>query len=355
MDPKLIIALVLLVLILLLILLLFLKNLLEQQGPEQGSGGYGDSEDRSNDESFLRMERREKEREQKEKLSLLPKIIKEADPLLLQQLANMAGLSYEEIKDRSHEALLVQKLAERLDLDDIRSLHIATTTSDVKSTSATTTVTEKTPIPTNSIQPEKLTGMEELGSLTTESSVLDDEQFYNALATGELQVLQSYHQVTKKGLKAMLLDVSGSMDGNLSSGVNKCVLARGVTFKLISDSDSANTDFLLRFFDGGVHELMKATDENGRLRLMATVKNEGFSGGGTDILGAIKKMVADIQKLPDIDNADITIITDGQDSNCNDVNQLRSILGPKIKLHVIAIGEENSILKSVATTYTFIS
>lgn len=346
-DPKLVLALILLFLLLLLMLYMWLRSMIERARSEIESD--------SDEQMSLEDLRKRREQEKATKVALLKETLPKADPLLLKQLVAMSGIATKELEDRSHEAAVVERLANRLNLQDIQSLHIATTTKNIKSTATTSVSIERTPVPTNDIRPQNLDDMSNIGNLTLDSLAQTEEDFYTRLATGDLQVLESYEKVVKRGLKAMVLDVSNSMDSPMQSGVNKSVMARGATYKLISNSDAAKTDFMLRFFDGDTHPLLRASTEDQRLKLMQSVRNNGFSGGGTNIVGAITQMAKDIRRLPDIDEADITLITDGQDDNCNSAEELRSILGPKIKLHVIAIGQENPVLREVAATYTKLS
>ncbi len=283
--------------------------------------------------------------EQKAKEKLARAILKKADPFLLQQLAKMAGMSHEDLKDRSQDEELVKELARQMDIEDLSMLKVAST-ADIPVTAKTTTFEQKAIYPTDHTDVGRMQEMDQFAGLSPEQ--LADPMLPYQIATGDVPIIEHYEKVTQVALFYMLVDVSQSMAEGGSSGLPKYITARGVACHLLSKAIEGKAKYFLRFFDGSVHEKKSALTAAEAQRVFNLVARSGYSGGGTNISHAIEIAVRDIKKEGNIE-AEIILISDGEDSSL-DEDTLRSLLG-NIKLHVIVLGPDNTVLRQVATSY----
>jgi len=348
-------VLLILLFILLLLLLLLLLSLLEKfQGSRSqtsfpSSGPPYTDEEQADQESELALKLTGTRDVQEAKKSMVREVLDSKDEFLLKQLTGLAGMDHKQLQDKSSEKELVERLSRNIDLIDLATLKLAASTQyDVKVTAKTTEAIDRVGYPTDKIEMEPIRDLDQLTQAPPEAWA--DPTFAYQVATGELPILQSYEAHTKQAVYHMIHDVSGSMGQDGGSGIPKYIMARAIACRLISKAIGNGATFIHRFFDGDIHPKMMATTQQEAQRVYDLVAQSGYSGGGTDILNAIKAAARDIRNEGLLVDAEILLLSDGEDSSVSSISEIKNILGD-IKLHVILLGNDNSTLKSVATTY----
>lgn len=353
--------------LLLILLLWLLLQLLSFLRSVNDSGNSSGSSNDSLDELMRRYSedaRNQAQAEQAQKVDGLKQLIEAAqsgtaeDKQIakdgIDQLLKQAGMSHGDLKDVSGDADLVRELAQSLELEHILGYSQALQVKLPEVKAKRTERKERSLFPTFDMNMETAYTPEDLMNATPEE-LYNRQETYEKLANGDLQVVTYYHSQVIDAILHMVIDVSGSMDEKTGNGIKKLVLARAVAYKLLTRAKLGNAKFLLRFFDGGVHPLLKANNAKEAAILANVVTNKAFSGSGTEILGAIKQAVADVKKAMAENQqfeAEIMLITDGEPNTPFTEAQLRKVLG-EIKLHVIIIGDsDNDVLKAVATSYS---
>lgn len=354
-DKLVLIGMFLLLLLLLWLLLQLLNNKQEKAGQSgQGSGNTGSSldSDESAEESYQATQAA---------LRKLVKATKSPDAETaqmaqesLQQLMRRAGMGHGDLQDVSHESEMVRALARQLELETVQGYSEAV---DIKlpTIKAQRTVTkERSLFPTLDADMQPAQTPEEMLAGATPEQLYQREKTYDQLAKGELPVVTYYQSQVTEAVLHLLIDVSGSMGEPMNNGMLKRIMARAVVYHLLTRATRGNAKFLLRFFDGRVHPLRVANNAQEAAELATEVTDKGFSGSGTEILGAIKKAAEDIREAMKASpkfEAEILIISDGQSNTSFTEDELRAVL-KDIKLHVIMIGdEENDVLETVASSF----
>jgi hypothetical protein len=341
-------ALILLLLLLLLLLALWAKKRIEEMlyGGSDEADGYGDGEDGEEDEYGFR-ESAERARETRE--SRAKQILESGDKDVINLMLNQAGLGQETLKDRSHEADLVRKIAERLDNVDLAVLSTAANQNDIEIDLKESS--ERIPVdyPTSDMEPTAMTDLDQLREAGYEDIVGDS--FFEDAALGDLQVMQSYETVVTQKLLYILMDVSGSMQEQMRSGKPRHIWSRAIGVSLMLDALRGNAKYFLRFFDGRPLDLIQVTTPEESKRATSIILNTGLTMGGTDIPRALAQAANDINNnAGDIAKSEVLLITDGEDDKMT-ASDLRRLLGANIRLHVLIIGSRSPVLKEVATTY----
>jgi uncharacterized protein with von Willebrand factor type A (vWA) domain len=197
-----------------------------------------------------------------------------------------------------------------------------------------------------------MTDYDQMLNILPEQLMYDDEHYYAALAQGELITLQSYEHHADQKLLYILLDVSRSMTQSMQNGSSRHVWARGVTMNLLLKATQGEAKYFLRPFDGKPHSMEFATTPQETDRLIDLIYNMAFSGGGTNIYAAFSQAVDDIKtKGGEISQAEILLITDGDDKSMDDIAAVQNLMGEDIRLHAILIGRESESLKQVSHSY----
>ncbi len=320
-----------------------------------GSGGSGQGNSRydQDDERMaeLRRQAEERARQEQERRERKVREVLESDPLLAKHLCHRAGETAP-LRDMSRDRALVARIARTVPEMDIEVLRIAATQRDINLDVKIQTNLEPVKYPTNRMEVEQLRDISELHEVLPEQMALDDDQFYQQLATDGLFRLQPYEERVQQKLLFVLVDVSGSMDENMPNGMPRHVWARGVTISLLLRAARGEAKYFLREFDGKPHSLKTALTPDEADRLIRHVYNTGFSGSHTYIFGAVSQAVEDIKtKGGEISRAEIVLITDAQDPSMNDVETVRQLLGDNTRLHVAVIGCQSPPLRQVAASY----
>jgi len=129
---------------------------------------------------------------------------------------------------------------------------------------------------------------------------LPDEMFFYKLASAGF--LSREKMVVKEGAFYVLIDKSGSMDGE------KTIWARAVALALLKLAREKKRKFFMRFFDFQVYDLADDSNLEKILTMILTIKSDG----GTNIDRALNTALEDLEKLKEFTNT-VIIITDGED------------------------------------------
>lgn len=340
-----------------------------------GSGGGGRSgespEDRARREAEEERRRAERERQRAEEAArreaerrrredVLVENVREImriEPELAGSIQRRTGLAHGVLRDVSSSREAALKIAQQLGREMLRIMWLAAKQTDIDIDLGVRTEREPVHHPTDDIEPENMRELSQMHGILPEQLLMDDDMFYDQLARDQLMVMQPYEEQKRRKRLYILLDVSGSMDGDMSDGHKRHVWARGVTVNLLMKAIKGEAEYLLRAFDGSTYTLHEATTRDEAEKLVDHILDQGFSGQSTDIFGAFRRAVEDIRarRGSAVETSEILIITDGQDGSMDDTARVREMLGGDIRLHVCLIGAESDPLREVAESYRVMS
>jgi len=161
---------------------------------------------------------------------------------------------------------------------------------------------------------------------------LPDEIFYYKLASSGF--LSREKMIVKEGAYYVLIDKSGSMDGE------KTIWARAVALALLKLAREKRRKFFMRFFDFQVYDLADDSNLEKILTMILTTKSDG----GTNIDRALNTALRDLEKLKEYTNT-IIIITDGEDKVSTKAEDLKKY---NASLVAVMIDGRNDNLKKLA-------
>jgi uncharacterized protein with von Willebrand factor type A (vWA) domain len=204
-----------------------------------------------------------------------------------------------------------------------------------------------------------VTSLTDLPKVVASSHALPKEVFDQKLVKGEL-VKEDYRKPDdKKKLLYILTDSSGSMRGHLGGsrfslytrGAFAGVMSAALVRKVKEDGGLV----FFRFFAGGTSAMYKATQADEFDLLLKQVMMNDYSGGSTDIQGAILTAYRDIAKadaaMP-LAQSEIICITDCEDGL--DLGTMKAALNGR-EFHVLDVSgstePNNPVLKELAVKY----
>lgn len=182
---------------------------------------------------------------------------------------------------------------------------------------------------------------QELLKIIPTQYAFNDDVFIQKLLKKELLVRDYQSRRLKKQALYLLVDVSGSMDGN------KNVYASGVALAFIRQAILEGATYFLRFFDSSPQQLHRITTKEEAEKMAEILVKQPYSGGGTSIQSAIEQAVKDIKADPtNFEKAEIMVITDGEDNVNIKKGELKGI-----KVHSTVIDGSNYGLKYISDIY----
>jgi hypothetical protein len=195
------------------------------------------------------------------------------------------------------------------------------------------------PFPDNSVDIHKIRDSKDLFKLLPGQLALPSDTFYMKYAKKELMCREFMIRQDKRQLVYILMDVSGSMQGD------RAVCAMSIALSLLRRVATAGDHYHMRMFEDDPHELMSASTKEEAQELCRKLLHMRFPGGGTDIQKAVLKAVSDIKKAKvkdkldkvelDLKNCQILTLTDGESSiDAKKVNEERG----EIKNHSVILG-----------------
>jgi len=188
------------------------------------------------------------------------------------------------------------------------------------------------------------------------SQKLDDDLLDRKAVARELLVSKNQEVEEKKSLLHVLLDVSGSMGEMAFAQVKKSEAVSALVLALADKVEKRGDIFYLRFFAGGCSPLWKCETPQEVSDISDKVRFCHFDGGSTDIAGALRQAIADIQQAQGdterLQKAEILLLTDGDDQiDAAALNQERG----SIKIHTVIIGDSqgthHDAFKRLSETY----
>jgi uncharacterized protein with von Willebrand factor type A (vWA) domain len=168
-------------------------------------------------------------------------------------------------------------------------------------------------------------------ALPRELSLPDELFFYKLASSG---FLSREKMIVKEGAYYVLIDKSGSMDGE------KTIWARAVALALLKLAKEKKRRLFMRFFDFRVYDLADDSDIAKLMTMILTVRSDG----GTNIDEALRTALRDLEKLKEFTNT-IIIITDGEDKVETKPEDLKKL---NASLVAVMIEGENDMLKKLA-------
>jgi uncharacterized protein with von Willebrand factor type A (vWA) domain len=271
-----------------------------------------------------------------------------ANPDLVPHMLQRAGLGHKAHPRTVVDSQLVKEVAERLPELELEVFRLAAAQDHLKFDLQTSRELVAVNYPTSNIEVEPMSSYDQLSELLPEQLLMTNDQFYHALAEQHLLILQHYEQIVKQKLLYMLLDVSGSMERPMANGMPRHVWARGVTLNLLRKALHGEAQYYMRMFDGGTYDLYQSLNADEAARLIDLVLNLSFRGEGTNIFGALQRACTDIRERSTVQEAELLLITDGEDGVKYSVEKVKELLGDDIRLHIAFIGTQSEVLQQAA-------
>lgn len=338
----------------------------EDEDDDSGGGGYSGSDSGSSQSSqaeYEERQRRERERRAKEEEERARKaeekvkaILRSDNTMSKERLCQAASMVHNPLQDMSRDIEKVKEIARKVPENLLNLLYIAATQKELSLNLKTSNEREAVNYPTSDIEPNTIKDIAQISDIVPEQMILDDDAFYADLAQEKLLVMQPYENITKQKLLYILLDGSGSMKDLMQNGMMRHIWARGITVNLLEKAVAGEAKYFLRVFDNAPHNLALATNAEEANVLLDSILRSGFTDGGTNIRGAVEIAVSDIRtKGGEFSEAEILVITDGQDGSMDDTSNVINLLGDNIRMHSLLIGCESPSLQAVSTSYKVVN
>lgn len=206
---------------------------------------------------------------------------------------------------------------------------------------------DDSPTPDNDMTIETNKSVSDIVRALPMEFLYDDDVFTKKVIEHSLNITQYQTQRLRRQVLYLLLDVSGSMQ-ELNNRLS--MYACGIAVSLIRQAIREGSTYFLRYFDGGVKNLIKITNKEEANSAIEELLHLPFSGGGTNFDCAIGTAIQDIKgDTHKFENADIMIITDGQDS-CSITSEELDF----IKLHAVLVGNgdgSTGTLKKISESF----
>jgi hypothetical protein len=221
-----------------------------------------------------------------------------------------------------------------------------------------------TPFPDNRIDIRKMQNSGDLMKLLPGEYALPSDLFYIRYAKKELQCREFIAKQERKQILYILLDHSGSMRSVSDAGCgyrnspDKIKMAASVVIALLRKVVANGDIFYFRFFGSNPGYMYKVDSLISAQNLVSVIIREAYAGGGTDIecavmtaLNDIKAAVADKQSHSQMRDAQVLLLTDGDD-NIIDANRVIAAKG-KIKLHSVVIHatDRRGVIQAMSDTF----
>lgn len=222
-------------------------------------------------------------------------------------------------------------------------------------------IAEESPYPADDIMIRPIGDLGEIPQMLPSERISDHTTQVVRSVTGQALVMANIERrpVTEpiiepifregKQVLYLLLDVSGSMVGQQYGGDWKMPLWRGVSIFLIRRAQKEHAAFLLRTFADDVSELEMAETEAAAKRVENLIRQQG-DRGGTNIGLALRTAIADIRREA-YDQAELMILTDGEDDKFDASSVRQELDAANIKLHAVLLGTQNEALRRCADVY----
>ena len=163
--------------------------------------------------------------------------------------------------------------------------------------------------------------------------------FLYQAVSGQLTVRERIRRSEQKQVLFILLDGSGSMDDG-----QRHYKATGVVMNRLKAVLSGDAEVYLAIFDRGMYEPKPARTPAEAKALMQSVLQQNFSGGGTNIAGAIRSaeewIEEEMEGRDDLYRPEIVVLTD--DDNSISSLSIAELHGTKV--HGFAMEESNQSL-----------
>ena len=187
-----------------------------------------------------------------------------------------------------------------------------------------------------------IANLSELPKIQTSEYLLPETYRHYRAAAKVSTIRERVRRVEKQQLLYMLIDASGSMQGEPMHQ------AGGVLMNRLKAVVSGDAQVYVRFFDTKLREEHHASSPDAAKTLMREFQERNFSGDGTNITTSMKGAQARIEELLKLGEAltrpELVIVTDGQD-NVSDLD--RSDFGVT-RVHAFVIDNSDTKLVEFA-------
>jgi len=262
---------------------------------------------------------------------------------LAQRLIRGAGNEIRDLQIDNTNIDIITSIADKLGNRNLTIFEIARTKEIIDSYKVGSTY-HRSDFPDNELDISKIKKITDYYKILPTQLALDDDVFYMRLANNDLLIKEYLRKKRRKQALYLLIDVSGSMAGVRSA------YASGTALSLVRQALANEAIYFLRFFDASPSQLYRVQNHEEAAKISELLIKEPFSGGGTNITGAVLTAVKDIKNNKvKFDKVEIMLISDGEDY----VGFSKSDLG-EIKLHSTIIAGGNNSLQRVSETYTLL-
>jgi uncharacterized protein with von Willebrand factor type A (vWA) domain len=333
-----------------------------QGGAGSGSGNGGVSDDDAYNDQLERewaaREAAAREAERKRRAAAQKAEIVQlltGDPELAKLLMEQAGLGDMTPRFAAEDDEAIRKIADRVDprMRGVLSAANRSTTQMDDIQLKSTTERDAVSYPADQYDIERMTSDAQLADVLPEQLAGDDDLFYASFADGDLSVTQHYEDRTLARRIYILFDASGSMGERMRDGMTRTQWAAGVALRLMLRAVNGQAEYLLRYFTDKLQPVKRVFTPADAQKMATELLRVTDMGGGTDIDHALKRAVKDARSSDnaDVETSDILLVTDGQSELDEAWLEATFYPGSDVRLHVASIGQENPLLKAVATTY----
>jgi len=183
----------------------------------------------------------------------------------------------------------------------------------------------------------------------------DPDLIDKKVATKEVQVIKYKEEDDKKQLLHVMVDASMSMadDGFRIGSCNRlpnanyiftnAEIAKAVTLGMMMVAYKEDRIFFMRSFAGAPGDLHGAQDKSEIKKVMRYLNTLTFSGPSTKINKAMIQAIEDISTVPDLDKAEVLVITDAEGSipDADVIKDLKKKHG--VKINMLQVGKATEI------------
>lgn len=187
----------------------------------------------------------------------------------------------------------------------------------------------------------------------------DDDIVERKVNQGDMRIRQEQEQKERKVHVYVLIDVSYSMDEEVTTNISRLVVAKTLVFALLEKLRQDNAVFIGRAFNDNLGERVYAESDSEYDYAYKRMVEQLVASGGTDINNALSRAMKEILQAQDkVSDAEILLITDSEDRfRQDDYDEAKKILAqwPESILHVINADQLETHDKGVDTLEKYIN
>ncbi len=165
--------------------------------------------------------------------------------------------------------------------------------------------------------------------------------FWYRVAGRQARVRERVSTIEKKQLLFLMVDCSGSMDSG-----KRIAKACGILMNRLKAVIAGEAELYFSFFDSSLLKVHSVKTPEEAKALMEEVRRKNFSGGSTDIDGAMREAKTEIEKIISEGatyRPELCVVTDGDDDVSSTAKDFAGM-----KVHAFVVEEKNGSLVNLA-------